>query len=147
MHISNGTLVLVADGSKMFLLRNDGDKKLAVFSTLSADERSSPPSGQQGSDAPGRTFASMGHRRSSYSETDWHRQDEERFAVAACDRLREAAAVSGSDIVVIAPPKTLGILRKHYGAAMEPRVIAEIAKDLTRHVTDDIGAAIAAHGP
>jgi len=38
------------------------------------------------------------------------------------------------------------VLRKHYGAAVEQRLIAEIAKDLAGHVTDDIVRAIAAYG-
>lgn len=146
MRISNGTLILVLDGAKMLLLRNDGDEKYAVLSTLGEEVMPSPLAAAQGTDAPGRSFSSMGDRRSAYGETDWHQQDEDRFAERAAGRLRHAASEHECGIVVIAPPHTLGVLRKHYGAAVEQRLIAEIAKDLAGHVTDDIVRAIAAYG-
>src|SRR5512139_1734189 len=117
MRIANGTLVLVADGKEMLLLRNEGDEKYAVLSTVDHEESPSARTAEQGTDAPGRTHASVGDRRSSYADTDWHQQDEDRFAAMAADKLREAARTVECGIVVIAPPRTLGVLRKHYGKA------------------------------
>ncbi len=54
--------------------------------------------------------------------------------------------MDGGGIVVIAPPRMLGSLRKHYGTGIEQRLIAEIAKDLIGHETDDITCAVAAYG-
>ncbi len=147
MQIANGTLILVADGAAMLLLRNDGDEKYAVLSTVDHDEAPSARTAAQGSDAPGRTHSSTGHRRSAYGDTDWHQQDEDHFAAAAADRLRQAAGTEKCGIVIIAPPRTLGVLRKHYGKAVEQRLIAEIAKDFIGHVSDDIGKVIVNHTP
>lgn len=145
MRIANGTLILVADGREMLLLRNTGDEKYAVLSTVDHAESFSARTATQGTDAPGSTHAHIGNRHSTYDNTDWHQQDEDRFAATAADRLRQAAGTGDSGIVVIAPPRTLGVLRKHYGKAVEGRLIAEIAKDFIGHVSDDIGKVIANH--
>jgi len=87
-----------------------------------------------------------GGRGSSYSETDWHEQSKQTFIRHAAGVLEEAAAARpGTGIVVIAPARALGELRKHYGRETGDRVLAEISKDLVRHMTDDIVAAIGAH--
>jgi len=44
---------------------------------------------------------------------------------------------------VIAPPKTLGELRKHYHKEVSSRITGELAKDLTGHPVPDIEKAIA----
>jgi protein required for attachment to host cells len=138
MKIDNGTLVMVADGTKMLLFKNDGNAKYPVLTTLLHKEIENPPSHGQGSDTPGRSFASSGDRRSSYSETDWHRQAQEKFAAHAETELERAASRDNAGIVVIAPPRTLGELRKHYGKRVKQQLLAEIPKDLAGHVTDDI---------
>jgi protein required for attachment to host cells len=146
MHIANGTLILVVDGGKMLIFRNDGDERYAVLSTQEHAETVNPRTSEQGSDAPGRSFSSTDERRSAYGDTDWHHQALEKFATDAAERLRRVAESERGGVVVIAPPRMLGMLRKHYGAAVEQRLIAEIAKDLAGHVTDDISRAIAAYG-
>jgi protein required for attachment to host cells len=146
MRISHGTFVLVADGAKWLLFRNEGDQEYVVLKTVEHKEWASRSTREQGSDAPGRAFNSTSPSRSAYSETDWHQQDEDRFAIDTAESLRHAVAGGKGGIVVIAPPRTLGVLRTHYGPAIEERLIAEIAKDLVGHSSDDIGAAIAAYG-
>ena len=45
-------------------------------------------------------------------------------------------------LIIVAPPKTLGELRKHYHKEVEGRIEAEIAKDLTGHPVDRIEAVL-----
>jgi protein required for attachment to host cells len=142
MLIKSGTLVIVADGSKMMLFKNDGNSKNPVLATLAHAEIENPAASSQGTDTPGRSFSSLGRRRSSYSETDWHRQAQESFAALAEAELEKAAALEQGGIVVIAPPRTLGELRMHYGKRVKQQLLAEIPKDLAGHVTDDIVEAI-----
>ncbi len=47
------------------------------------------------------------------------------------------------ELLVIAAPKTLGELRKHWHKDLQSKLVGEIAKDLTGHSTDQIAAAIA----
>jgi len=147
MKIDNGTLVMALDGNKFLLFCNDGDEKYPVLSTLAHEEADNPPSREHGTDKPGRTHSSTGEgRSSSYGETDWHEQSEQRFVRRAADVLEKAAAGRpGAGIVVIAPPAALGELRKHYGRDTGNRLLAEIGKDLAKHMTDDIAEAILAH--
>ena len=41
-------------------------------------------------------------------------------------------------LIIVAPPKTLGELRKHYHKEVEKRLAGEIAKDLTGHPVPEI---------
>lgn len=146
MKIEHGTLVMVADGAKLLLFRNEGDEKYAVLETLANEQQRSPASHEQGTDAPGRSFASIGTARSSYEETDWHQQAEDAFARHVAAVLeRSAANHPEAGIVVIAAPRTLGELRKAYGRMTAVRLLAEIDKELADHTTDDVIAALAAH--
>ena len=45
-------------------------------------------------------------------------------------------------LIVVAPPKTLGQLRKHYHKEVESRIAGELAKDLTGHTVPDIEQAL-----
>ena len=47
------------------------------------------------------------------------------------------------DLVVVAAPKSLGELRKHYHKALQAKLLGELAKDLTGHSVADIEAALA----
>ena len=146
MQIEHGTLVLVADGAQALVFRNEGDAKYPVLETLSHARHDNPASREQGSDAPGRTHSSNDARRSSYGETDWHQQAEDDFARHAAEILESAASAhAGRGIVIVAAPRTLGALRKHYGRTTGPRVVTEIDKDLVGHTTDDIIAVLMAH--
>ncbi|QKG70397.1 baeRF12 domain-containing protein [Erythrobacter mangrovi] len=146
MQVEHGTIVLVADGAKLLLFRNEGDRKYAVLETLSHDAIEDAPTREHGTDTPGRTQSSIGDRRSSYGEPDWHSRSEDDFArhaAALCEQT--AAAHPEAGIVVIATPRTLGELRKYYGRETARRLLAEIDKDLASHTTDDVIATLAAH--
>lgn len=139
MRIKKGTLIFVADGSKMRLFRNDGAADDISLAELQRKEISNPPTHEQGTDTPGRTHSRMGERRSSYGETDWHRQAEEDFARYAASALENAAVEQdGAGILVVAAPRTLGELRKHYGRETRDRLLTEIDKDLANQDANDI---------
>jgi len=145
MKLASGTLVLVADGRKMLVFRNDGDTKYPVLTTVTHRQIDNPPTSDQGSDAAGRTFASTGERRSTYRETDWHQQAEDRFASDTAEALEKIASEEKGAIVIVSAPGSLGELRKHYGKAVQDRLIAEIDKDLTNHTNDEMLSVIAAY--
>lgn len=143
MNLPNNTLVLVADGRKMLFLRNHGDTAQIDLHVEAHREQDNPPNRDQASDAPGRSFASVGRRRSAMEETDFHQIAEDRFAAEAADLLRERAL--GGDfetLVVVAPPRTLGELRKHYHKEVASRIVKEIHKDLTGLTIGEIEASL-----
>jgi protein required for attachment to host cells len=144
-YVPHNALVLVGDGQKALFLRNKGTGhrlRLVVEQVL---ERDNPPTREQGTDRPGRSSASVGVARSAMEETDWHDIAEERFAGELADALyRHAHANLFEKLVIIAPPKILGNLRKVLHAEVSARVAAEIPKELTSHPIAEIERLIAA---
>jgi protein required for attachment to host cells len=144
MDIPRNTHVLVMDGGKLLLFKNDGDEAQPVLSIVEHRLQESAATRDQGSDGPGTSFESVGPGRSSYEQTDFHQLDEDQFAIDAADMLeREVLASRIGALIIMAPPRTLGELRKHLHGEVKNRVIGEIAKDLAGHPTAEIMAAIA----
>ena len=132
--IPNEALILVGDGEKALFLRNKGsreDVRLKVENILWHDN---PASHEQGTDEPGRAFASVGTARSAMDETDWHQLGEERFVTEVARTLNTLAQAKKFDaLVVVAPPKVLGQLRKEFHKEVTDRITGELPKELTTH--------------
>lgn len=145
MDMPNDTFVVVADGRKMLFFRNIGDGEYPQLALERKEVQENPANRDQKSDSPGRSFASADARRSAMEETDFHQLEEDRFAAEAAALLYERAHAGDiSRLIVIAPPQTLGEMRKHYHKEVEDLLAGEIAKDLTRHTVVDIEQAILA---
>ena len=145
MQLPHKSMILVADGSKMLFFRNEGDGEFPNLVVERKAVQDNPPDREQKSDAPGRGFASVGASRSGYEEVDFHQLEEDRFAADAADMLRERALANDFDaLVVVAPPRTLGEMRKHYHKEVEKRLKGELAKDLTGHPVAEIERILAA---
>jgi len=129
--IAQGEWVVVCDGTKALLLENVGDEKFPNLKTQNVYEQEDPKTHEQGTDAPGRAFSSVGSARSSMEQTDWHMQTEERFLRTLAGRL-DHAVVSGQikSLIMIAPPRALGVLRRAYSANLRHALRAELDKDL-----------------
>src|SRR5436305_109686 len=133
MRVPHDAIVLVADGRKLLMLRNEGDAMRPNLQLERKEEQENPANGEQASDAPGRSFQSVGARRSAYEETDFHQLEEDRFAADAAALLKERALRNEFEsLIIVAPPRTLGALRKHYHKEVSDRLTAEIAKEIGR---------------
>lgn len=162
MHIPNQGFVVVTDGSKMLFFRNEGD---AEFPKLEIDlkrEQENPADRDQKTDAAGQASstqsgpgapaiarngsmhakgggAQFAPSRGSLGETDYHQQAEDRFAAETAEQLNKRALANDFEsLIIVAPPRTLGELRKHFHKELEKRISGEIAKDLTGHAVDEI---------
>jgi protein required for attachment to host cells len=137
MKLPANTLILVADGRKAMILRNAGDEKFPNLTTEWVVEERNPLTAEQGSDRPGRVR--FQGRRSSVEQTDWHDEEETAFAKRAATTLeqfvRDAAA---RHIVVVAPPRTLAVLRRSLDEATLQKVIAELPNDLVKLPINEI---------
>ncbi|MNL55472.1 Protein required for attachment to host cell [compost metagenome] len=98
-----------------------------------------------GSDRPGRAHQSNGAARSAMEETDWHEEAEAGFLKDLVGKL-SAMAFSREieDIVVVAPPRALGLMRPYYSGSLKGAISAELAKDLVKHPVADIERLLAA---
>jgi len=146
MQIPRDAMVMVADGRKMLLFRNEGDEQYPKLEVVTHDEQIVPPTSELGTDAPGRQQQAAGAGGvSGYEQTDFHQQAEDRFAADAAQMLNKRALGNEfSKLIVVAPPRALGELRKHYHKEVEARLIGEIAKDFANRPTDEIEKLIVA---
>ena len=139
LKLFRGDWVFVGDGQKALFLINEGDEKFPNLRRLSVLESPDPPSREQGSDAPGRAYSSVGDIRSAVEETDWHELQKERFAVSIAEQINKAALANAfGQIVIVAPPKVLGELRGAFTKETASKILAEIGKDLTHHSIAEI---------
>jgi protein required for attachment to host cells len=143
MHLPHKSVVLVADGRKLLFLRNQGDDVHPNLVVELAEEQENPSTSEQATDSAGMASSSHGASRSTVEPTDFHQIEEDRFAADAADMLkRKAFANDYEALIVVAPPRTLGELRKHYHKEVSDRLTGELDKDLTGHPIDQIEKAL-----
>src|SRR4030081_2073577 len=73
LKIRQGDWVIVCDGKKALILENVGDEKIPNLTTREVQEHADPKTSELGTDAPGRSFSSVGSGRSAVEQTDWHK--------------------------------------------------------------------------
>jgi len=66
-------------------------------------------------------------------QTDWHAQTEQAFLTQLVARLDHAVG-SGQikSLIIVAPPRALGVIRQAYSHALRAALRAEIDKDLVK---------------
>jgi len=140
LEIPHDAFVFVGDGRKALFLRNVGDAKFPDLRTERVCIDENPPTRQQGSDRPGRTFKRADtNRRAGMGDTDWHEFEQHRFAQRVAGALETLVHERGvKALIVAAPPRTLADLRHAFHADVKSRIIAEIDKDLTNHPINEI---------
>jgi protein required for attachment to host cells len=144
-YIPHDALILVGDGHKALFLRNRGSALQPDLVIERILEQDNPATREQGTDRPGRSTSSIGGARSAMEEADWHHIAKERFADEIARALYRRAHANVFDrLVVIAPPKILGQLRKAFHREVVDRIAAEIPRDLTSHPLPEIAKLIAA---
>jgi protein required for attachment to host cells len=145
VRIRSGDWVVVCDGAKALILENAGDAKFPHLKTREVREQPDATTREQGTDAPGRSINSNGSRRSAMEQTDWHAQAEQRFLADLAARL-DAAVMAGEtkSLIVVAPPRALGLLRQSFSSGLRSAVRAEIDKDYVRMPVHQIEKHLAA---
>lgn len=143
MQVPHDSYVLVADGAKMLFFRNEGDAAHINLEVVAAEQQADERDRDLKTDLAGRKPRGPGGNASTAGETDYHQQAEDRFAAEAAERInRDALAGRFEQLFIVAPPRTLGELRRHYHKATEALICAEIPKDLVGHTVDRIEQAL-----
>lgn len=139
MKIENGDLIVVGDARKALLIGNEGDEMLAKFATREVYEQQERPNRELGTDKPGRVEAIATRIRSAIEPTDFHDQEETAFLVQMSEHL-DALVKSGltHHVIVVAPPRALGTLRKSYSPALRKAIRAEVGHDLVHLPVSEI---------
>ena len=126
------TWVLLADGTRARVLSNNGPGRgLSAVEGLSF-QSPAPPSRELESDRPGRTFQSHGVRRHTLGDNlGAHQQAERDFLDGVIDTLASAHEKgSFARLILVAPPRALGTLRKRLPKSLASLVTGELPKDL-----------------
>ncbi len=139
MQVPHNSVILVADGRKSLFFRNQGDADFPNLSVVEKESHPNPAHHEQASDLAGQSMKSVDGIGGSMQEVDFHQLEEDRFASETAAMLKERALRNEYDaLVVVAPPRTLGELRKHYHTEVEKRLVAELPKDLVNMPVPEI---------
>lgn len=132
--IHHGEWVVVCDGAKALVLENIGDAKFPNLKTREVHEQKDLATHELGADEPGRAFSPAGHGgRSAVEQTDWHDQAERAFLGQLVKRLDAAiTAHQVKSLIMVAPPRALGMIRPAYSQALRAAVRAEVDKDFVK---------------
>ncbi len=152
VEIEHDTWVVVADGEKFLLLRNDGDAKYINLQVVEEENSPNAPARELATDRTGRRFDStrpgrngvVASGKSGLEETDWHRVAETRFAEHLAELLNQWAGQKRFSGLVVIAIAHAGRAAPAYGFDLEPLIQTEIAKDLTNLPLDQIEASISA---
>lgn len=137
--VQHGDWVVVCDGKKALVLENVGDEKFLNLKARQVHEQPNVRTHEQGAAAPGRSIFSVENRRSAMEQTDWHDLEEQKFLHRLASHLEaEIHAGNAKSLIVIAPPRALGVLRKVYPPNLRGALRAEIEKDFVRMPVGEI---------
>jgi protein required for attachment to host cells len=130
------TWIVVADGARArFFTASDDDGKLVP--ARPADmiaPMSRRPASDLKSDKPGRSYSSSrsGMRHAFEPTHDYHKLEKHRFSAAVAEALHEASESRAFDrLVLVAPRRSLGELRRLLSERVKKQIGQEIAKDFT----------------
>lgn len=137
------TWILVADGERARVLKNEGPGK-GIEQALDRDFENPATHGfarDLKSDKPGRAFdTGSGARHAMAPHHDYHVFQKQVFAREMAKILDEAAAKKSFErLVLVAPPKTLGDLRAGLDEKTRKLVTGELHKDLTHLSIHELG--------
>jgi protein required for attachment to host cells len=98
-----------------------------------------------GDERPGRTFNSVGNTRHAVEpHVDLHERREEEFLQKFALHINDSFAKDAFDqLIIVTPPRALGILRKNLSDQIRKHIIAEIGHDLAQRPDHEIAAAVA----
>lgn len=133
MLLQHDTSVVVADGRAMRAYRNAGTESAPRLETVAVPKLA--PEGH----------GSGGRHHSSAANPDASLLEEDSYAAAVAAWLNaEVLAGRITSLVVVAPPRALGEIRRHYHPQLEKRLVAEVARELVEATAAEVQAAILA---
>ena len=147
MRIARNAWIVVCDGRKALIFENAGTPMSIKLVNRETLEHTETPTHQQGTDRPGRVQQSVGTARSAVEQTDWHERSERDFLRSLARHL-DAGIAAGKlgDLVIVAPPTALGILRASYTPAVKQSLRGEIDKDYVKVAVGEIEKLLEAAG-
>ena len=132
MLLPHGAVIAVVDGEKFELYRNSGNEAVPNVSPLKA-----PKLDEHNRDSGARHISSSANPR-QLIEADSH------IAAVVSWLNRQATGGEIKHLIVVAPPRTLGEMRRRYDKQLEAVLLGELHKELIGRSGSDILAALQA---
>jgi protein required for attachment to host cells len=129
MQLPHATTVLVTDGQILRLFRNTGTAMQMTLTELPHAEVHGDEAGAARHQHTGQD--NEDRRRLQDRRLDKDHQEASFGSAVAKWLNHEIATGKIGPLLVIAPPRALGELRLHYGAALKQRLVGELAKEHT----------------
>lgn len=142
MKLKNGTWVAACDGGKFLLLQNRGDAEIMDLRVI-AHEQIDPTvqSGRQDrGPSPDGTQARLGRSHSQSVEDHFELKFVQSIAAELSERVRTGAI---AEMVLIADPKTLGLLRRQLSDQTQEAIAQEIGGDFAHNTVAEVEAVLA----
>ncbi|TAL80541.1 MAG: host attachment protein [Beijerinckiaceae bacterium] len=131
--VRNRDWMVVCDDRKAIILENEGDAEYPILAVREVMEHASLANRDLDSDKPGRVWESATTARSAIEPADHHDLDEQSFLSDVAERLDALLAASRlQHLIMVAPPRALGVLRKLYSPALRSAIRAEVDQDLVK---------------
>ena len=131
MQFPQGTTIAVTDGSKLHVYRNIGDDIHLKLAPLPPPELHTEGKGS-------------GHRHhSSEANPDRRSLEEDGFSASVASWLNsQVLAGHIHKLYVVAPPRALGELRRHYHPKLLEQLLGELHKEHTNDTIEELHAAL-----
>jgi protein required for attachment to host cells len=137
--IAAGDWVVVCDGRKALICRNAGDETFPNLKVIEERAIENPPTAAQGNERPGRVQQSANSARSAVGQTDWHDEAERGFLKQLAERLHAATtAGEAGGLILVAPPRALGMIRPVLSSAVTGILRAQVDRDYVNMPVGDI---------
>jgi protein required for attachment to host cells len=141
------TWIFIGDGQRARIVANDGPGTGLMPLPKRTFSHRAPPTHEIGTERPAIRGGRGLQRHGVATRVDWHRAAKQEFAGRMAEVLNHAAERKDYDrLVVVAPPETLGEIRRGLSRAARSLVIAAIGKDLTQipdaEIPDHLGGAV-----
>lgn len=140
--------VLVVDGARALIYRNMAAPPDIHLTLERQASQADPATHELGASRPGKLASSSGVR-SAVEQPDYHQMAEDAFVKTIAQQMKHALDEGQfEELVVIAPPVALAVLRRSLALDVKRAIILELNKDLTKHqpvaVADEIRRALEA---
>ncbi len=131
MQYPHGTTIAVTDGQKLRLFRNTGNEQHLQLMELATPEIHAHSNG-----------ATRQHHSGAANPSERHLQ-EDSYAAAAADWLNSQVLAGDIErLFIVAPPRTLGELRRHYHVKLQENLLGELGKEHTHDTPEFLHEAL-----
>ena len=136
------TWIVLADGARARILENTGPGTGLVELEEWESAKARKPTHELGTERPGRGHESATAGRHAITpHADWQEMEKVNFTNELAQYLkRHGDAGKFDQLILAAPPRALGELRKSIDSATAERVKSEINKDLTKTPIIEVGS-------